>query len=148
MWTRGHTTVALGATAMTGTALYFSTYWSPTQIFAEDSVQPRTAAGIPPNSSYPPTMKIYDKELPVVTVFDDDTADLGKPRLVILGSGWGATSLLKVRKIKIYIGSSENPWWHLPTNHQQLDGGHHVLIAIYRICSRMVIVSDTSDDGC
>ncbi|KAJ3160676.1 hypothetical protein HDU86_000435 [Geranomyces michiganensis] len=46
--------------------------------------------------SYPATMTLPDgRVLPVATCFGADAADLHKPRLVILGSGWGATSILK-----------------------------------------------------
>ncbi|KND00486.1 uncharacterized protein SPPG_04802 [Spizellomyces punctatus DAOM BR117] len=96
--------VILGAVAFgTGAAILLGAE-SPSFISAESLTDsspliaaPITPPGLPvaADTSYPPTMTIYDKELPVVTVFGDDTSDLGKPRLVILGSGWGATSLLK-----------------------------------------------------
>ncbi|KAJ3296133.1 hypothetical protein HK104_001941 [Borealophlyctis nickersoniae] len=46
--------------------------------------------------NFPKTLNIGGIEMPVVTTFhDQDMADLDKPRLVILGSGWAATSILK-----------------------------------------------------
>ncbi|KAJ3021379.1 hypothetical protein HKX48_008696 [Thoreauomyces humboldtii] len=47
------------------------------------------------NGKYPTSVMRNGVELPVATSFGSDPADLDKPRLVVLGSGWGATSILK-----------------------------------------------------
>ncbi|KAI9105352.1 pyridine nucleotide-disulfide oxidoreductase-domain-containing protein [Phlyctochytrium arcticum] len=62
----------------------------------------RTGSSPLVDKTYPTSMVINGKELPVVTLFGDDTADVGKPRLVVLGSGWGATSVIKDLKANGY----------------------------------------------
>ncbi|KAI8819689.1 uncharacterized protein EV422DRAFT_533942 [Fimicolochytrium jonesii] len=66
----------------------------------EAKEEPHFPAVVPSNDSsqgrsYPATVIINGKELPVATRIGDDSADLDKPRLVVLGSGWGSTSVIK-----------------------------------------------------
>ncbi|TPX71216.1 hypothetical protein SpCBS45565_g01255 [Spizellomyces sp. 'palustris'] len=129
--------VVLGAVAFgTGAAILLGVD-GPSFIRAESLTDsspliaaPITPPGLPvaADTFYPPTMTIYDKELPVVTVFGDDTADLGKPRLVILGSGWGATSLLKDLEPNGYytvVISPTNCMWMAPLCHSENVYGSH-----------------------
>ncbi|KAJ3186716.1 hypothetical protein HDU85_007536 [Gaertneriomyces sp. JEL0708] len=72
----------------------------PRQLESEAATSIAPATSATPGASvrdakYPATLEIDGRTLPVVTMFTDDQADIAKPRLVILGSGWGATSLVK-----------------------------------------------------
>ncbi|KAI8907016.1 pyridine nucleotide-disulfide oxidoreductase-domain-containing protein [Powellomyces hirtus] len=84
----------VGATLWAGEAFYLAAE----EAKGEPSYVPvnKATPGVPgADPAYPKTMTINGEELPVATCFGSDMADINKPRLVILGSGWGATSILK-----------------------------------------------------
>ncbi|KAJ3168997.1 hypothetical protein HDU88_001324 [Geranomyces variabilis] len=84
------TVVGAGATLWAGESYYLAAEGEKELPTFTPVTDPSTG------TSYPATMTLPDgRVLPVATCFGADPADLHKPRLVILGSGWGATSILK-----------------------------------------------------
>ncbi|KAJ3079088.1 hypothetical protein HK102_004040, partial [Quaeritorhiza haematococci] len=64
-----------------------------TDILESESTSPFGSST--PKSSKPRLINVDGLDLPVVQSWDDDPSGSNLPKLVILGSGWGSTSLLK-----------------------------------------------------
>ncbi|KAJ3042930.1 hypothetical protein HDV00_006237 [Rhizophlyctis rosea] len=91
---------------------------------------------------YPKTLTINGVELPIITQVSGDTADLDKPRLVVLGSGWAAVGLLKDLEPNGYytvVVSPQNYFLFTPLLPEAASGtveARSLLESIRKICRR------------
>ncbi|KAJ3047902.1 hypothetical protein HK097_011071 [Rhizophlyctis rosea] len=91
---------------------------------------------------YPKSLMVNGVELPVITQVSGDAADVDKPRLVILGSGWAATSILKELEPNSYytvVVSPQNYFLFTPLLPEAASGtveARSLLESIRKICRR------------